>query len=220
MAGRRRRTPADRRRRVLGQNLLAHRGVIAQAVTRADLGPDDLVVEIGPGRGALTLPLARTGAQVIAVERDAAMAEALRTRLSGSEVADQVRVVNADARRFRLPREPYRVVANLPFGVTTEVMGALLDDPDGGPTRADLLVQAEVARKRCAQPPTSLRSAAWAPWWILELGPEVPRQAFRPVPAVDAAWITVRRRTPPVLPEALAPDFADAIRATWQARMG
>ncbi|MEM9565211.1 MAG: hypothetical protein AAGA93_21495, partial [Actinomycetota bacterium] len=56
---------------------------------------------------------------------------------------------------------------------------------------------------------------AWAPWWTFELGWTVPRDAFRPVPAVDAAVLTVTRRSDPVLPERLAPDFADILRPHW-----
>ena len=84
MARQRPRTSADRRRRTFGQNLLADAEVVRQAVDRLDLGPDDLVVEVGPGRGALTLPLVATGAAVVAVERDGAMADDLRGRLAAA----------------------------------------------------------------------------------------------------------------------------------------
>lgn len=217
MARQRPRTSADRRRRTFGQNLLADAGVVRRAVDRLDLGPDDLVVEVGPGRGALTLPLAATGAAVVAVERDAAMADALRGRLSAAG-HDRARVVRADIRRFRWPARPFRVVGNVPFNLTTAILALLLDDPAQGPWRVDVLVQAEVARKRAADPPTSLRSAAWAPWWTVQQGPTVPRQAFRPVPAVDAAWLTYRRREPPVLPVDLAPGFGEALRGLWASR--
>ncbi|CAN5390976.1 N/A [soil metagenome] len=219
MAGRRGRSAADRRRRELGQNLLVDRDVIASALRRIAPAPDDLIIEVGPGRGALTLPLARSGARVVAVERDPAMVAHLRARLT-AEGLDRVRVIGADVRRFRWPGEDFRVVGNLPFGLTTVILEALLDDPSRGPQRADLLIQREVARKRAATPPTSLRSAAWAPWWDVELGEEVPRRAFRPVPAVDGAWVTIRRRTPPVLPEWLAPGFRDVLRGGWSGQQG
>ncbi|MEZ5247925.1 MAG: hypothetical protein R2713_01520 [Ilumatobacteraceae bacterium] len=64
-----------------------------------------------------------------------------------------------------MPRLPYRVVANPPFGSTTELLAAFLDDPDRGPGRLDLILQREVAAKHSRQPPQSLRTAAWAPWW-------------------------------------------------------
>jgi 23S rRNA (adenine-N6)-dimethyltransferase len=115
-----------------------------------------------------------------------------------------------------LPRGAYRVVANPPFNLTTTLLGRLLDDPGRGPTRADLLLQREVARKHAAAPPATLRTAAWAPWWRFTLGEQVPREAFRPVPKVDAAWLTIERRDPPILPEHLAPGFTDTLRSGWQ----
>lgn len=210
------RTPRDARRRSLSQNVLADDGVVDRLLPSLDLTPDELVVEFGPGRGALTLPLARAGVRVMAFERDRDWADGLRDRVRRERVADRVRVITTDLRRARLPREPYRVVANLPFAVTTDALGKLLDDPEAGPWRADLLVQWEVAVKRAASPPTSLRSAAWAPWWDLRLGDRVPRRAFRPVPAVDGGWLHVTRRAEPVLPTWLADGFAEVLRDAWQ----
>ena len=112
--------------------------------------------------------------------------------------------------------DPYRVVANPPFGLTTALFEKLFDTPAEGPRRADVLIQLDVARKRSVVPPASLRSAAWAPWWTFELGPTVPRTAFRPVPRVDAAVLTARRRDPAVLPEWLSPRLRELLRPGWE----
>jgi 23S rRNA (adenine-N6)-dimethyltransferase len=77
------------------------------------------------------------------------------------------------------------------------------------------VIQREVARKHAAEPPATLRTAAWAPWWLFEHRFTIDRDAFRPVPAVDAALLTIRRREPPVLPPWLAPEFRDLLRAGW-----
>lgn len=216
----RRRTPRDQRRRSLGQNFLAWPSVVERFLGSADLSQDDRVLELGPGTGALTLPLARVVARVIAVERDPVWARRLRQRVREEGLADRVRVVTGDLRQHPLPEGPYRVVSNVPFGVTTALLRRLLDDPQRGPSRADLLVQREVAVKRAQVPPSSLLSARWAPWWSFELGPVVPRQAFRPVPRVDAAWLVVRKREPAVLPPWLAPSFEQALRAAWEPPAG
>jgi 23S rRNA (adenine-N6)-dimethyltransferase len=152
------------------------------------------------------------------VEADPAWADRLRTRLAvGDHDPTRVRVVCADARRLPLPERSYRVVANVPFGITTDLLAHLLDEPDRGPWRADLIVQLEVARKHAATPPTALRTAAWAPWWTFELGARIDRRAFRPEPAVDAAVLIVRRRQPAILPTRLAPRLRDALRPAWTA---
>ena len=160
------------------------------------------------------------GARVVAVERDRDLADALRRELARRDLADRVVVRRADLGGVAWPDGPYRVVASPPFGLTTMLLARLLDDPGRGPVRADLLLQREVARKRAARPPDSLRSAAWAPWWSFALGERVGRGAFRPVPAVDAAWLTARRRDPPVLPSRLAPGFAETLRPVWVGEAG
>ncbi len=212
------RTPRDERRRRLGQNFL--RPDVAEAlVEQADFSPGDLVIEIGPGRGACTHALARRGLRVIAIEKDPHWADALRRELAQRRLGGHVSVVRADALRYRLPRRPrpFRVLSSLPFGATTAFLHHLLDDASGsGLQRADLVVQWEVARKRTAVPPTSLLSASWAPWWTFELGPRLDAASFRPEPAVDAAVLRVRRRTPPLLPEHMAAGYAAFVRGQWK----
>lgn len=213
--GGRKRTPRDLRRRSSGQNFLVDDSVVRRFLSRAEIVADDHVVELGAGTGALTIPLAARGARVTAVEWDPVWAASLRQRVGVKGLADRVRVVQTDLLRFSLPASPYRVVSSPPFGLTTQILCKLFDDPVGGPERADLLLQREVAVKRTRQPPNTLQSAAWAPWWSFELGHSVPRTAFRPVPRIDAAWLTVRRRQPAVLPEWLAPGLREVLRTCW-----
>lgn len=208
-----RRSFRDERRRSLGQNFLSRERAEA-LVAGADVRAGDLVVEIGPGRGAITLALAARGADVIAVELDPVWAARLRNDLRAAG-AHRVRVVHADFLGFRLPDRAFRVVASVPFARTTDVLRHLLDDPCSGLERADLVVQWEVARKRAASPPSSLLSTAWAPWWEFTLGPRIPACDFRPVPAVDGGVLTIRRRAVPLLPVSMAPPFARWVRASW-----
>ncbi|HUH07643.1 MAG TPA: rRNA adenine N-6-methyltransferase family protein [Egibacteraceae bacterium] len=211
----RRRKERDRRRRTQGQNFLVDRTVIQRLTEGFEVADGELVVEVGAGTGSLTLPLARAGARVVAVEVDTVWARRVRQRVADAGLAASVRVVNTDFRDFSWPAESYRVVSNAPFGLSTALLASLLDRPDRGPSRADVVLQEEVARKRAAQPPTTLRSAAWAPWWAFSAGERIDRRAFRPVPMVDAALLTIRRREPPVLPTWLAPGLAEALRPAW-----
>jgi 23S rRNA (adenine-N6)-dimethyltransferase len=129
---------------------------------------------------------------VLAVELDPDWARRLLDRFAA---ADGVFVVQGDALRFPLPGEPFRVVANVPFKRTTDVLHRLLDDPQSGLVRADLVVQTEVARKRARDSGTVL-SVSWAPWFEIRAGKRIPPSAFRPAPRVGAVVLTIRRREP------------------------
>jgi 23S rRNA (adenine-N6)-dimethyltransferase len=211
----RRRTTRDERRRTHGQNFLVDTFEIRRLIEYVEIEPDQLVVEIGAGRGALTVPLALRGAKVIAVETDPIWASQLRDRLNESRLGERATVVQEDFRSIDPPDTDFRVISSPPFGLTTELFEHLFDRPTRGPWRADLLIQHEVARKRATTPPTTLRSAAWTPWWEFELGPTVPARAFRPVPRVDAALLTARRRAIALLPEWLAPELRKLLRPGW-----
>ena len=123
----------------------------------------------------------------------------------------------ADMLDFTLPRQDFRVIASPPFNVTTPLLKKLLDHPGRGPWRSDLIVQWEVARKRSTVPPATLLSTTWAPWWEFELIERVPKRSFRPVPRVDAAWLSITKRNPPVLPTEISPGFARLVRSNWNA---
>ena len=207
------RTQRDERRRRLGQNFLRPEHA-ERLVGGVDLLPGELVVEIGPGAGAITRALARRGVDVVAVEVDPDWAALLR-RSAPQMGPGRVHVVECDFLRYRLPARPFRVVACVPFGATTAILHRLLDDPSNPMRRADLVVQHEVARKRAAKPPSTLLSTTWVPWWEMRSGPHVPRGQFRPVPSVHGEVLVVTRRDPPLLPACMAAPYAIFVRSQW-----
>lgn len=215
MAAQWRRTPRDRRRRTHGQNFLTSAEVIADFVRSLDIEPGELVVDVGAGRGALTLPIARAGARVLAVESDPVWTQQLTNRVASAGLAKQVQVIRTDLRRLSWPSEPYRVAASPPYSLTTALLARLLDEPHEGPFRADLILQYEVVRKHASRPPAALRTAAWAPWWEFEVGGKISRRAFRPVPSVDSAVLVIRRRQESILPDWVAPQLRQALRGVW-----
>jgi 23S rRNA (adenine-N6)-dimethyltransferase len=211
VAERRPRTARDARRRAHGQNFLASRRLAATLVREAGIGPADLVLEIGAGRGVLTAELARRARAVIAVELDSVWAEQLRARF---RARGNVEILRGDAVRVPLPTEPFRVIANVPFNITTALLRRLLDPSRSQLQRADLIVQKEVAGKRAGRP-SNLLSAAWSPWYRFRQGRTIPRTAFRPVPRVDAAVLVVGRRRVPLLPLEERDDFVAFVEAVF-----
>jgi 23S rRNA (adenine-N6)-dimethyltransferase len=208
-----RRTARDERRRSLAQNFLRDKRLAQELSVSAH--PGELVVDLGAGRGALTIPLASNGARVLAVERDPTWAGELRRRLNSRGLTERVTVVVDDMLSLELPSEPYRVVSSPSFHHTTDLLHMLLDDPVRGPATADLIVQWEVGRKRVEQPPRTLLSTSWAPWWSFEIVKRIPKRSFRPIPKVDGAWLRVTKRSPPILSPALSGVYYDMVRANW-----
>jgi 23S rRNA (adenine-N6)-dimethyltransferase len=186
-----------RSRHETGQHFLAGRRLAERIAGRAGLTRDDFVVEIGAGPGLLTEALAARAGRVDAIELDPALAASSRRRLRR---LPNVRVIHADARTHPLPREPFRVVASLPFGATTAILRRLLDEPTGPLRRVDVVVQWEVARKRAGGGPGTLLSAYWGAWFEFRVGYRLPAECFRPPPAVDAAMLTITRRARPLVP--------------------
>jgi len=135
---------------------------------------------------------------VVAVELDPHWAAHLRGRWRN------VQIIEADAAALRLPWEPFRVVANLPFGRTTDLLHLLLDDPRTPLTRADLIVQWGVALKRGLPWPSTLNDVVWGAFYETSVTRRLPRIAFEPPPAVDAGVLVVRRRATPLIPLELA----------------
>ena len=156
-------------------------------VADADVRPGELVVDVGAGTGALTAPLVAAGARVVAVELHPARAAALRERFAGEDVV----VVRADAADLRLPRRPFRVVANPPFATTTALLRRLLA-PGSRLVRADLVLQDAAARRWAAG--RAPRAGRWARYHAVGLGRRIPRRAFSPPPRVDCRVLVVTRR--------------------------
>jgi 23S rRNA (adenine-N6)-dimethyltransferase len=157
------------------------------------VGVDDVVVDLGAGTGRLKSELARVARHVVAVELDPRLARGLRGRWAN------VVVVEADATTFALPREPFRVVANLPFHKTADLLHLMLDDPSTPLTRADLVVEWGVAFKRAVPWPSSVSGVVWGAFFEAALTRRLPRLAFDPPPAVDAGVLVYRRRDDPLV---------------------
>lgn len=185
---------AARRRRATpdpnpsGAHALADRAA-ARLVADAGIAACELVFDLGAGLGAVTRPLSRTGARVIGVERDARIAATLARQLAQ---CPNVRVVTGDVLTVPLPGRPYRVVANVPFAITTPLLRRLVDSPL---VAADLVVELGAGR-RLAADPVRAELARWHRSFSFTLGPVIPARLFRPAPPVDAVVLRLRRRRP------------------------
>ncbi|MGN6695427.1 MAG: rRNA adenine N(6)-methyltransferase family protein [Aquihabitans sp.] len=155
-------------------------------VDASGVGRGDLVLDVGAGLGALTRPLVERGAKVIAIERHPDRVDALRRAFDG-----RLRVVRADAADLRLPRRPFHVVANPPYGITTDLLTRLLH-PGSRMVSAHVVLQRDAARRWSS--PNAPGARRWQHQWSATLGPAVPRRAFAPPPMVDSQVLRLHRR--------------------------
>ncbi len=159
--------------------------------------PSGLVLEPGAGTGALTRALVRTGADVVAYEIDPVWAGRLRERVP------QARVVRGDFTAARPPREPFAVVGNIPYSITSQIVDWCLRARSL--TSATLVTQLEYARKRSGDfGRWSMLTVATWPWFSWELAGRIGRSSFRPVPSVDSAILRIRRRPEPLVEDGRA----------------
>ena len=186
----------------LGQNFLIKRGIVDEIVHAAELMPGEPVLEVGPGIGTLTQGLAQSGADVTAIELDRRLLDVLDTTLASY---DNVRIVHGDVLKLDVPtimnHKPFKVVANLPYYITTPIIMSLLESKLPI-ERLVVMVQKEVALRMVAKPGTKdygALSVAVQYYTEPDIVLDVPPKSFLPAPAVTSSVIRcVLRDKPPV----------------------
>ena len=186
----------------LGQNFLIKRGIVDEIVHAAELTVGEPVLEVGPGIGTLTQGLAQSGADVTAIELDRRLLEVLDTTLASY---DNVRIIHGDVLKLDLPtimnHKPFKVVANLPYYITTPIIMSLLESKLPI-ERLVVMVQKEVALRMIAKPGTKdygALSVAVQYYTEPDIVLDVPPKSFLPAPAVTSSVIRcVLRDKPPV----------------------
>jgi 16S rRNA (adenine1518-N6/adenine1519-N6)-dimethyltransferase len=178
----------------LGQSFLIDKKVLKKIVEAAELSKNDTVLEIGPGIGNLTIELAKRVKKVIAVEKDKRMIEILKEGLKEERI-DNVKIINEDILKF-LPsfksKTPYKVVANIPYYLTSRLIRNLLE-AKRGPKLIVLMVQKEVAQRICAKPPKMNLLAVSVQFFAKpEIVSFVLKKSFWPRPKVDSAIIKIK----------------------------
>ncbi len=185
----------------LGQNFVHDPNTVRRIVTAAGVTADDVVLEVGPGLGSLTLALLPACRQVIAVEIDPVLAGRLEQTVAerAPGLADRLTVRNDDALRATELGEPTALVANLPYNVSVPVVLHLLATLPTM-TRALVMVQAEVADRIVAGPGSKVYGipSVKVAWYAqARRVATVPRSVFWPVPNVDSALVLLTRRDQP-----------------------
>jgi 16S rRNA (adenine1518-N6/adenine1519-N6)-dimethyltransferase len=179
----------------LGQNFLIDKEVVKKFIESAELKPNDVVLEIGPGLGVLTQELAKKAGRVIAVEKDPNMVKVLKELLDCWN-ARNVRVVKDDILKINpkyyiIPNTKYKIVANLPFYLTAPVIRKFLES-NYQPREMILMVQKEVGQRICAKPPDmNILAVSVQIYAKPEIISYISKNSFWPKPKVDSAIIRI-----------------------------
>lgn len=203
--------------RELGQNFLVDPHALQQIVDAGMLTPDDTVIEVGPGLGVLTYELVQHAGRVIAIELDKRLAARLQDEFAQTP---NLSVIQSDVMRVDLvaalggrSTPAYKVVANLPYQITSAIIRHFLEATPA-PELLVIMVQREVAERIAAQPPQMSVLAHSVQFYAEpEIVARVPATSFIPAPKVDSAVLRLRRRAQP----AVQVDDVDAFFRTIKA---
>jgi 16S rRNA (adenine1518-N6/adenine1519-N6)-dimethyltransferase len=208
-----------RPRHALSQNFLTDAEALDAILAAADLRPGDRVVEVGPGLGVLTRRLLAAGGTVVAIELDAHLVGYLRRELDdavGLTLLHEDALAVDPASLF--PGEPYRLVANIPYHITSPLLHRFLG-AEHPPDLCVLLVQAEVAERIAAAP----GDMSYLSVFVQDLAEatvvaRVPAAAFVPAPEVDSAILRLVRRPAPIVPAGERETLHRVVQAAFRQR--
>jgi 16S rRNA (adenine1518-N6/adenine1519-N6)-dimethyltransferase len=203
------------------QNFLADPDVLQSILDIAEAGAGTRVLEIGPGLGILTGALLESGAEVTAVELDRSLVAYLHERFADPISDGRLRLIEGDALDQQLPDlvpPPYRVVANLPYHITSPILHRLLERPPR-PERLVLMVQAEVAERIAAPAGRMSYLSVFVQYHAeVRVALQVPPEAFEPAPKVASAVIVLEPRATPALSAAAEPALWGLVQSGFRER--
>lgn len=177
------------------QHFLKNNSVVKEMINRTQVHSSDLVIDIGAGKGALTHFLSQRAGKVIAVELDRRLANTLQKTFRNNP---EVKILNMNFLDMPLPKTSFKVVANIPYNITTGIFGRLLDIPLTSFTEGTIITEWGAAR-RFTEHTTDPRIIGWNTWFNIEVIKRIQPQAFSPAPSVLSAMIKINRHHRPLV---------------------
>ena len=177
--------------RDLGQHFLIDQEILDAIIEAGDIQTDEHIVEIGPGVGVLTNEILKKTKRVTAIEIDERMIPCIQTYLMREHENPQIELINKNALHVPLPEEPYKVVANIPYHITSPLLRHAFLESSRSPTSLTLLIQREVAEKICSPKDAGILTILVALFGTPKIITLVPPNAFLPPPKVDSAVLHI-----------------------------
>ena len=177
------------------QNFTVNDSLISDLIKQSSINPEDLVYEIGPGTGVITLELARASGRVVAIEIDKNLYDKLKIKFANSS---NVEIRYGDFMANLLPKQPYKVFSNIPFNITAPIIKRLTE-AEYPPEDSYLFVQNESADKFCGVSKETQASLLLKPWFDLSIVYRFKKNDFRPIPNVDIVLLRIQKRNEPLV---------------------
>lgn len=181
----------------LGQHLMHNKKLINEIVEIANVTRHDLVLEFGAGKGALTSVLSKKARGILAIEYEGKFVSLLKEKFAET---GNVKIIHHDILQIQLPKEPFIVVSNIPYSITTPIMKMLLNHPISGFQRGAIVMEKGAAKRFTSQFVKDPYIIAWRMWFDIRYVKEISKKNFSPQPKVDSALITIKRKVNPKVP--------------------
>ncbi|UCD05488.1 MAG: 23S ribosomal RNA methyltransferase Erm [candidate division WOR-3 bacterium] len=203
----------SRNRKSLAQNFLVKRHLAAMIVRESSISPEDVVYEIGPGKGILTEELITKARRVVSIEKDRLLYKKLKEKFEGT---DNILLHNADFLKFKIKDNRFKVFANIPFNITSAVIRKLAFTTNP-PDESYLIVQKEAAEKFTGMPKTTQLSVLLKPRFRMKITRSFRKTDFWPVPRVDVVMLHIEKRNPPLVSTSDMPIYEKFIKYGFDA---
>lgn len=191
----------------LSQNFIKYPRLVAELLDSTEVNQDDLVIEIGAGKGIITRQLANKVKGVIAIEKDKKLAEELSVNIADKK---NVKVINSDFLDYPLPQGPYKIVANIPFSITARIINKVLESPVLTESM-HLIMQKEAAEKYLGWPTETQSSVLSKPWYEVEILGEIDRTNFTLKPQISVVYVRFAKRDSPYIKDQDKTDFRNFV---------
>lgn len=189
------------------QNFLKDPKFVKSLVEKSDINNNDLVVEIGPGKGIITEQLSTVAGHVVAIEADSKLSNRLQTQFN---TAGNVTIINSDFMKWNLPRDPYKVFSNIPFNMTSDIIKKLTTDRYS-PDKIYLIIQDKAAFRYMGKPRDNQVSILMKPWYETKILSNIDRREYVPTPKVDTVLIEISRRKNPIIDISMKQKYRDFV---------
>ncbi len=182
---------------------------VLSLINKTDISSKDILVEIGAGKGVITVQLADLARRVVAIEYDKKLAEGLRQSLSKYS---NVEILEADFLKWKLPNYPYKVFSNIPFNITADIINKLLES-ESAPESAYLIIQDKAAERFIGEPigDNSQTSILLKPFYDMDIVSKISRNQFEPIPNVNTVLAKFIKKEYPSVKYKHKQDYRDFV---------